>query len=115
MSAVSSSGTTLIVSSQPSPGRARVGEPITVGVPFPRGAVKDAARIALVEDDRAVAVQALPTELWPDGSIRWALLDFQATGTFAPERRYHLTLDGGGAALHAPRVKITEAADTIVV
>ena len=88
MSAVSLSGTTLIVSSHPSPGRARECEPITIGVPFPRGAVKDPGHIALVDDDRAaVAVQALATEVWPDGSVRWALLDFQAGGTFAPERR----------------------------
>ena len=58
-----------------------MGEPITVGVPLPRGVVKDAARIgARRRRPGRCPVQALPTELWPDGSIRWALLDFQATG-----------------------------------
>ena len=66
---------------RPSPGRTRTCEPITVGVPLPRGLVQDPRRIGLVGDGQAtVPLQALPTERWPDGSIRWALLDFQATG-----------------------------------
>ena len=116
MTAVSLSGTTLTVASPPSPGRSRMCEPITIGVPLPCGAVKDPGRIALVDEDRAmVPVQALPTERWPDGSLRWVLLDFQAAGLFAPDRRYHLKLDGGITALQAPRVTITEAAEQIVV
>ena len=116
MTAVSQSGSTLTVASPPSPGRARMCEPITIGVPLPRGVVKDPARIALVDEDRAmVPVQALPTERWPDGSLRWVLLDFQAAGIFAPDRRYHLKLDGGVKALQAPRVTIAEAAEQIVV
>ena len=116
MTAVSLSGTTLTVSSHPGPGRARTCEPITIGVPLPRGVVKDAGRIALVDDDRAmVSMQALPMERWPDGSLRWVLLDFQAAGIFEPDRRYHLKFDGGVTALQAPRVAITEAAEQIVV
>jgi hypothetical protein len=116
MTAVSLSGTTLTVSSHPGPGRARTCEPITVGVPLPRGVVKDPGRIALVDDEGAmVPVQALPMERWPDGSLRWVLLDFQAAGVFEPSRFYHLKLDGGVTALQAPRVAITEAADGIVV
>jgi len=116
MAEASFSGTTLIVSSRPGPGRAKVCEPITVGVPLPRGAVHDPHRIGLVGDDQTmVPLQALPTELWPDGSIRWALLDFQATGVLAADRRYQLKLDCGSAALHTPRVEIVEAAEGIVV
>ena len=116
MTAVSLSGTILTVASPPSPGRAGTCEPITIGVPLPRGVVKDPIRIALVDEDGAmVPVQALPTESRPDGSLRWVLLDFQAAGIFALDRRYHLKLDGGVTALQAPRVTITEAAEQIVV
>lgn len=116
MAAVPLSGTTLIVSSHPSPGRARVCEPITVGVPLPRGVVTDPRRIGLVGDDQAtIPLQALPTERWPDGSIRWALLDFQATGLVTSDRRYQLKLDCGSTAVHTPRVEIDEAAERVVV
>ena len=88
------SGTTLIVSPHPGPGRARTFEPITVGVPLPRGVVRDPHRIGLVGHGQAmVPLQALPTERWPDGSIRWVLLDFQATGPATSDRRYQLELD----------------------
>ena len=52
-------------------------------------------RAGRATDQAMVPVQALPTERWPDGSIRWALLDFQAIGIVAADRRYHLTFDGG--------------------
>ena len=93
MTPASSSRTTLIVSSEAGPGRARTCEPITVGVPMPRGLVTEPRRIALVDGDgKPVPLQALPTERWPDGSIRWALLDFQANGPVAADRRYRADL-----------------------
>ena len=116
MASVSLSGTTLTVSAHPNPGRASTCEPITVGVPLPRGVIKDPRRLGLVGDDLTmVPLQALPTERWPDGSIRWALLDFQATGLVASDRRYQLNLDCDGPALHTTRVEIAEAPERIVV
>ena len=110
------SGTTLIVSPHQSPSRARTCEPITVGVPLPRGVVRDPHRIGLVGHGQVmVPIQALPTEHWPDGSIRWALLDFQAIGPAASDRRYQLKLDGDGAARPAPCVEINETAERIEV
>lgn len=52
-------------------------EPLTFGVPLPVGRVLDVTRLA------ACAGHALPTaaralEHWPDGSVRWALLDVLA-------------------------------------
>ena len=49
-------------------------EPVSVGVPLPPGRVPDAARLV------AFSGAPLPTaatvlERWPDGSVRWALLD----------------------------------------
>jgi hypothetical protein len=57
-------------------GVGRTAWPITTGFPFPKGMVRDAARI-YVEDAAGVnlAVQARPLAAWPDGSIRWAQLD----------------------------------------
>lgn len=52
-------------------------EPLTFGVPLPPGRVHEVARLV------ACAGVALPTaatvlERWPDGSVRWALLDVDA-------------------------------------
>jgi hypothetical protein len=53
-------------------------EPITLGLPFPAGAVADAALLNLRDTKRRrVPLQARALERWPDGSVKWALLDFQ--------------------------------------
>src|SRR5207253_10344179 len=53
-------------------------EPITLGLPFPPGAVTDAALLNLRDaSDRRVPLQARALERWHDGSVKWALLDCQ--------------------------------------
>lgn len=116
MTPASSSKTTLVVSSEAGPGRARTCEPITVGIPMPRGLVTEPRQIALVDGDgKPVPLQALPTERWPDGSVRWALLDFQANGPVAADSRYELTFHGGTTALPAPRLQVTETAGRVAI
>jgi hypothetical protein len=56
----------------------RVAEPVSLGLPFPAGACRDEGSIGLSGSAGVVPVQAGVLERWPDGSIRWALLDFQA-------------------------------------
>jgi hypothetical protein len=61
-------------------GTARLKEPVTVGIPLPRGLVFEPAALALVDqkhDARPLQVQVLAR--WFDGSMKWALLDFQAS------------------------------------
>jgi len=69
---------------------ARTAEPVTMGLPFPRGLCVDPRVIAIVSGgpERAAphvheraAVQVRVLDRWPDGSIRWALLDFRAETT----------------------------------
>lgn len=58
----------------------RQGEPVTVGLPWPRGAVTDAKQFRLVgPDDRPRPLQTKVLDRWPNGSVRWALFDFLAT------------------------------------
>jgi len=58
----------------------RLHEPVTVGLPLPKGAAADVAAWRLADADGApVALQANTLDRWSDGSIRWALLDFQAS------------------------------------
>lgn len=63
----------------------RRGEPVTVGLPWPRGTIHDAACFRLTGPDGSP--QVLQTQIldrWPDGSVRWCLFDFFATvdGTY---------------------------------
>jgi len=58
----------------------RRGEPVTVGLPWPRGAVRDDRQFRLVGPDGAPQLlQTKVLDRWPDGSIRWCLFDFLAT------------------------------------
>jgi len=57
----------------------RQGVPASASVPFPRGHVKSAEALWLAgAGGRAVPVQRQVLERWPDGSIRFLLLDFLA-------------------------------------
>ena len=61
-------------------GAFRRNEPVTFGVPLPRGWCAAVERLRLRSDPAVdVPLQAQALERWPDGSIRWALLDFQAS------------------------------------
>ena len=60
-------------------GTRRRNEPVTTGVPLPRGLVFDPQRLRLIgPSGTPEPLQARPLERWADGSIRWALLDFAA-------------------------------------
>lgn len=55
-------------------------EPVTCGLPWPRGAVPADTRLAMTDGEgRPVPLQVRTLDRWPDGSVRWALLDWQAT------------------------------------
>jgi len=60
--------------------------PFTYGVPVPEGAAKSTTDIALLDAAGnlvSLSVQAMAA--WPDGSVRWALLDF--AGDFTPNEQ----------------------------
>jgi hypothetical protein len=61
-------------------GTPRHGEPIAVGVPLPRGALRDASRAGVVDAaERPIPSQHEVLARWPDGSIRWLLTELNAT------------------------------------
>lgn len=61
-------------------------EPITCGVPWPAGALCDTASLRLRDvDGNAVPLQVRTLDRWSDGSVRWALLDWQADLRIAAE------------------------------
>lgn len=61
--------------------------PLLVGLPFPEGALRDAAGIRITAGDGdPVAAQIDVTGRWPDGTIRWALAGMNTT----PQGKYRV-------------------------
>lgn len=51
-------------------------QPITVGVPFPKGALQDSGHLRLLDEGgRSLPLQARVLARWPDDSARWILVD----------------------------------------
>jgi hypothetical protein len=55
-------------------------EPLSFGVPLARGVIEDVSELRcwLEAEGRALPVQARSLSRWPDGSVRWALVDTRA-------------------------------------
>jgi len=70
-------------------------ECVSAGVPFARGALRDAGVLAL-RDARGtpVALQTKILSTWPDGSARWVLLDFPARVAESAQATFALSTDG---------------------
>jgi hypothetical protein len=67
------------------PRRPRRLEPVTCGIPWPRGTLRDVGGFALHDEQgNAVPVQARVLDRWPDQSVRWVLLDWQASVPQSP-------------------------------
>jgi hypothetical protein len=68
----------------------RNNEPVTFGVPFPKALLRDVKSFRLsATDQKLLPIQAKPLALWPDGSLKWVLLDFQ-TSVKENEKNYFL-------------------------
>lgn len=73
----------------------RMREPVTCGLPWPRGKLQDPAKLSL--RDSSGKIQQLQTRVldrWSDGSVRWVLLDWLAT--VSGGARYEVRADGAG-------------------
>jgi hypothetical protein len=95
-------------------GVARLGEPVTFGVPLPKGELQSAKQVRLMRDGAEIPAQFRATGLWrPDGSIRWLLVDFQAD--IDANARHTYTLEYGNdisaRAKPAAAVRIEESDD----
>ena len=82
----------------PSTGRG----PVTTGLPWPRGKLLDPHKLVLRDaSDKVVRLQARATDRWPDGSVRWVLLDWIAEANAGPYR----VAVGDPVAVEGPVVK----------
>ena len=57
----------------------RIRWPVTAGLPFAKGQLRNPEHIVVLDADHHVHTAASTTALWPDGSVKWALVDLQPT------------------------------------
>ncbi len=94
----------------------RTAEPIRFAAPFPQGALRPEEAVAVAIGDRSVPTQACLTATWPDGSVKWLLVDALVdlpgnasaeyalqTGASAPPPATpaHAEVSDGAATLHS--------------
>ena len=61
--------------------------PVTCGIPWPPGALPAPSRLTMRDcQDRRIPLQTRVLDRWPDGSVRWILLDWHADMASAPYR-----------------------------
>lgn len=71
----------------------RAAEPVTMGVPLPAGMAQSPAHIRLEgPNGQELPVQLRTLDRWPDGSLRWVLVDFQADAIAGHVGPYSLQL-----------------------
>jgi hypothetical protein len=93
----------------------RYGEPVSIGVAVPRGAVHRDDHWSLTDHrGRAVPVQTTTLDRWGDGSVRWLLADFQCD--VLPDTPSYYALAPDTVAVAAPSaVQIEQAGEVLRV
>ena len=96
-------------------GVARIAEPISGGVPLPKGLLANDQPFSLFRGDGTeIPCQVLPLVVETDGTLRWVLVDFQDNVAERAVNRYRLRATE--AKVQPPvRLKITDDPRTVVV
>ena len=75
--------------------------PLTTGIPFARGTLRATDQLQVCDaDGQPLPSSATVMATWPDGSVKWALLDMQAE--IEPMARAQFDLHYGDTVTHAP-------------
>jgi hypothetical protein len=81
----------VLLSVAPTGAGARLREPLRVGVPFPFGLLRDPGRLALTNDSgEPMPLQSRVLGRWPDGSVKWLLVDTVADLPSGASARFSL-------------------------
>ncbi len=91
-------------------------QPVSVGVPVARGIVHDTAELLVLDAmDRPVPLQTSVLARWPDGSLKWVLLDFALPGVRQGSNPWTLAKRPVGSGTASAGVVVTEDPHTVVV
>lgn len=94
----------------------RASQPVTVGLPFPRGMLPAPGRLGL--RDAAGASVPLQTEClarWADGSVKWLLLDFVVAEIESGRCLWMVERAADETPPPGPRLRLTQTADNLLV
>lgn len=90
-------------------------QPVTVGLPLPRGLLAQADELVLIDaQGTRVPVQVQPLAHWPGGSVKWLLLDFIVPRLSAGCSAWRLERAGGDKA-PAPGLLVREDPEGFVI
>lgn len=80
---------------QETAGLKRYAEPVSWGVPLPKGLIHDVREIVLLDDSRKLMPLAVsPVSRWSDGSLKWVLCDMQVSLDKHEQRQFELARTG---------------------
>lgn len=98
----------------------RADEPVTSGVPWPRGALAKTDGLALCDRrGRRLPLQARPIAFWPDGSVKWTLLTARLDARGGADTAFRLEVRrGAGMASDMNRargLRLVRGRDSILI
>jgi len=96
-------------------GARRTREPVTFGLPFPKGRIHDSRFLSIAaQDGTTLPLQVNVLDRWNDGSVRWALVDFQPTCSDTGPAQYRVST-AAGTSTHGPALTIQTVSGGAVV
>lgn len=111
------SGANIYLHLEEQAGIKRIHEPVTIGLPFPQGMVSDSTCLTLWDASGCqLPLQEHPLANWFDDSVKWVLLDFQASIEARARLTYQIRciLDPL-VRYQSPSLSVQESAEQIVV
>jgi hypothetical protein len=99
----------------------RPAEPVTVSIPFARGALTDPRRLILRDGDMVLPAQRRALAAWEDGSVKWLLVHLQPDLPGNADKTLHFEADAASDAdapsdaLPDARVIVTETPEGLRV
>ncbi|HXG08797.1 MAG TPA: hypothetical protein VNK04_03325 [Gemmataceae bacterium] len=91
-------------------------QPITLGLPFPRGMLTDAAPVTLFDAAGCpLLLQAEPLARWSDGSVKWLLLDFVLPPLEKGEVRWLLGPAEEAGDIRPTGLRVAESPSEIII
>jgi hypothetical protein len=97
-------------------GITRRNEPVTLGIPIPRGTLTDLSQLSLRDPaNQPVPLQSIGLNRWSDGSVKWVLLDFPVHLDARDTAAYELRFNAPSTVRDAPRLSLRGGANEFVV